>query len=426
MAASYPKSLRYFLSAIDVTKQTYKKTVESPAGQTAGPNDTIIWSYPSTYVNMDSVHVQANLDTSAASPSNYVRLSKNTEALIQQFQTETNGTVFDNGVRYTNVLLDAMHDYQVDQNKTPMRSVLQNDYTASPVAASNVHVAQPIIISTFPGFVGTCQPRILPCDVLPLKNYLRLADTKCLITDAPASATYTLSKINVVYETIAINDGGLFDATLRDGLLQAPLEIPFDLWRLTTPGQQNIDNTVLAQANTESLDLMLGLVLDPLSVSAPNAYDAVTGKAQYFKRGWGSDGALEYSWMTVQGVPYPAWRPNPAETFAQTQFNFGKLNDTFGGSAAWLKAGDNVTGQAVLGAYLHSGYAALTTFTYPNMDEVKEMRLRSGLNVSGSTSGCEWTTTGTTGSAGMPVKLLFTKQTSILLVGAGQQVQLRA
>lgn len=422
--ASYPRSLRFFLSNISITKQRFKKRVVSP-NSTAGPNDVITFPLPSTSVNMDSVHLQFDFSTDCAS-GKYARLSKHTEALVQTYQTETNGTMFDGGCRFANVLTDTMHDYMVDQNKSAMRSVLQNDYTlntALPTVADSKHDAQPMILSTFPGFIGTCQPRIIPCDVLPLTAHLRLADTKCLITNDTA-ATFELANIHVVYETVAVEDGGLFDATLRDGLQAAPLEITFDLWKSFCPGQVDIDSVLHASGNTESLDLMLGVVLDPLSVSAPNAYDSVTGKAQYFKRGWGSNGDIQDSWVTVQGVPFPAWQPKLAETFAQTQQNFGQLNDSVGGSAAYLQG--QAGSIAVLDAYKKSGYALLTTFGWPNAEEAKEMRLRSGINVSGSTSGLEWITTGTTGGAGKPVKILFTKQTSVLLVGAGQQVQLRA
>lgn len=420
--ASYPRALRFFLSSISITKQQYKKRVESP-NSTAGPNDTIIFSAPSTSVNMDSVHLQFDFTTETPTAlSNYARLSKNTESLIQQFQVETNGTIIDGGCRYTNVLLDTMHDYMVDQNKTPMRSVLQNDYTASPVVNGNVHLAQPMVISTFPGFVGTAQPRILPCDVLPLRMHLRLADTKCLITN-DAAATFELANIHVVYETIAIEDGGLFDTTLRESLLKAPLEIPFDLWKSHSPGASDVSNSTMAQANTESLDLLLGVTLHPDALATPNAYNSVTGKATYFKRGYTNTSDLQYSWFTVQGVPFPSWQPSPAEAFAQTQINFGKLNDSVGGSAAWLKSADNVTGKAVLDAYCKHGWAHLCVFSWPGHEEAKEMRLRSGLNVSGSTSGIEFLTTGS--GSGMQ-KILFSKQTSVLLVGASQQVQVRA
>jgi hypothetical protein len=419
--ATYPQSLRFFLNNISVQRQRFRHRLESPSAD-AVPNDTLILALPSTNVHLDSFSIGAELTTKAGGSGTLARLSKGTEALMQQIQVETNGTMIDPGCRFTNILADTLHDYNVDESGTPFRTIMQNAYTASP---TGVHSAQPIVISSFTGFINTAQPRIMPCDLVPLRVHIRLADTKCLIADDPA-ATYTLSKLNVYYDTITIEDGGLFDAALREGLLKAPLEIPFDRWSSHSPGPGTLDNNTIVNINTESLDVLMGVIMDTTAINAPSALDSVTLKSQYFKRGVGTSNLLATSQFRVQGVPFPSWPNSPAEAFVHTAQNFGRLNDSVGGAASYLKAGDNANGPSALDAYTKSGFAHVFMFNYPNAEETAELRLRGGMNTSGTgTAGIEWETVSTGNSASQIQKVLFAKCTSVLLVGAGQQVQIR-
>lgn len=418
--ATYPKSLRFFLNNISVQRQRFRHRLESPSAD-AVPNDTLILAFPSTNVHLDSFAVGAELTSTAGGSGTLARLSKGTESLMQQIQVETNGTMIDAGCRFTNILADTLHDWNVDESGTPLRSIMQNAYTATP---TGVHTNQPIIISSFTGFLNTAQPRIMPCDLVPLRVHIRLADTKCLISD-DAAATYTLKKLNVYYDTITIEDGGLFDAALRDGLLKAPLEIPFDQWSSHSPGPSSLDNNTIVNINSESLDVLMGVVMDTVALSAPSTLDSVTKKSQYFKRGCGTSNTLATSQFRVQGVPFPSWPASPAEAFVHTAQNFGRLNDSVGGAADYLKAADNANGPSALDAYNKSGFAHVFMFNYPDADENAELRLRGGMNTSGTgTAGIEWETVAAGGSA-LVQKVLFAKCTAVLLVGAAQQVQIR-
>lgn len=416
---SLPRSLRYYLSRMSVSVQRMKIRAQSQAS--AGLGDVIVFDLPNSICDLDSLTLGFNLTTTVSDlTTKWCRLSQpGTDSLVESIQVDSNGFMIDSGVPVTNRLSSTWSDWQIGEDKTNFRAIVQGLNKKTPVAG-NVHTADPMHITHFPGFLGSVQPRKFDVTNCPLRVYIKLAGKGAFMTNDTAS-TVSLGNIHAYINVLDINDSGLYLESVQKLMEQAPLQCPFEKYyysqgaAILTGGE---DEQIL-NLSTQSLDYLMGVFIDNTAFTSPSSVadldQAGTNvKSAYFKQGLPDSCTLNWSRFAVNNVRYPSMDATPADAFCQTQLAWGLLNDTTGGSAGFLKS---------LNDYVQKSFCHIVPFSFPGAEG--DLRLVSGLNTLGNTTQSSWTTnidnSDGTGQKSYR-KLLVAKTTPTLLVAPFRQV----
>lgn len=412
--ASLPRSLRYYLNALTLSRNRFK--IRPMSQSVAQPGDVIAFDLPNALVDLDSLSLAWKLTTTnGGGAATACKLSQGVESAIEQISIESSGYMIDSGCAYTNQIYQMLLDWTVGADKTPLRQVV-NYHTKA--AAAGFHASEEMVVTNWAGFLGSVQPRKFDVSLCPIRVYVKLAAANKGFVSAgalPTTCSIMFSEITAYVDSLDVQDGGLYYEGVQKLMQSKPLELPFDKFYTTlsgTPaGTQDSLNITLSAS---SIDWVAGLFLDPTALSAP-ATEATflandTYKAQYFKRGVGAATVLSTSQFNVNNVMYPTFPATPAEAFVQTADAWGVLRDTVGGSAAWLNSLTN---------YQDLGFAHVIPFSFPGAEP--ELRLQSGLNTLGNNAGIVWTTE-VSGNA-RASKLMVVKTTAKLRVAPYKQVE---
>ena len=410
--ASYPKNLQYYLKSLTgYSRKKYQLTPNISKTQVVNNGAKIIVKLPSnSIVDWDTFTM---FFKGTANPGH--KFSKNIESIIANVQVEANGGFLDDGVQKYNLLQRRLFDATLG-DKLLQRSKLHGSIVAGvvPGASNTVFTPAQYAVNNWMGYVGTSQPRCQDLSILgDVSVHITLAGPEVLIANSSAvSPGFSLTDIYFTVETIQIQDGNYYDAiSERLSSENNPIEIPFQAWRMFSPGQTSLTQTTQGTLSTSSLDVLVGTYqVTGLNSMAVNSNLA---SSTWFQTGSAN---ITNSRFQINSKYYPDYQQTPAETYIDTLNAFGLSQDALGAPDTCGGTSGLDNNIITLADWQASQFTSVLRLNHPTSGED---RVKSGLNLLGTNATIAFETNGTEASI---TPVLFAGMTKVVEVGKFKQL----
>ncbi|KXZ46495.1 hypothetical protein GPECTOR_43g932 [Gonium pectorale] len=439
MASSgYPSNLRYLVKRlVGYSRNTFRLQTLNQTTATAGQIVTV--DIPSNSL-VDLSTLTMFFKSSTTTTAGFAVLPRNIETILERVEVEANGQIIQIGSSMYNQLWQIIADTSLGEDVTNRRKILQgaNDIAAAPTAnQTNLQFA----IQNWLGFLGSVKPSVLDTSLIGnVRLRLTLAQPVILAKSPTCTGeNYSLSDIFFTVDTLSIDDGVFYQMHQQFLSFGGVYELPFTQY-LAFTSTGGMSQTTKFSLSTQSLNRCWATFLPggnfPLA-AAPTTGAFVDPNAltsPYFTR-LGNAGTIAYGTTTnntpityslsnyqfsVNGVPFPNFRPDTNQAYALLQNAYGLSQDTLGGGYKNL---DSLT------KWNNGFWVACVSFEHGSDDYV------SGIDTRGNTSQGFFESQGTisqganVGTGGTNpgtsvTAVVFCEITSVLRVGAGRQLEL--
>jgi hypothetical protein len=453
-----------FYHQLSVSVQTYRLRLES--SDSAHPNDIVSFLLPSALVNLDSLSLRYKVTTKqlTANQGTMCILNKGSYSPFTAITCESSSTVLDSLQSGWNRWVDIMEANT--KKEEPYKKITENQYSwedykknvhgvsqtfAAPVAgvaaaitATNVPAAptsaapwlnngDEFILNNFNGtFIGTVAQRLFDCTVCPIRVFLRFDDmSRSFISDDITKFSAEYTGLYCIIQSLALNDGGVYQQKVRTQLESGgTIDFLYKRVRSFSSGKGDITNTLTAGIATSSLDALTTVFYGPESIDSTKSFKCSSSdnmqlaKNNYFrptigiyKEGvTGEDGEVKNTLISsqygIQNILYPVWPASPVDQWEITN-NSLKDIDGRNGCAPWINSMDQHL-------YANGAFWRMS-FNFPGAEKV--IRLRSGLNLLGTTAIFYHSSTGINKPDSQPVRVIYAEMSPVLKVMVGRQVE---
>ncbi|KAG2443970.1 hypothetical protein HYH02_009171 [Chlamydomonas schloesseri] len=439
MASSgYPSNLRYLVKRlVGYSRNTFRLQTLNQTSATAGQIVTV--DLPSNSLcdlNTLTMFFKGTTSTTAR----FAVLPRNIETILERVEIEANGQIIQVGSSMYNQLWQIIADTSMGEDVTNRRRILQGagDIATAPTAnQTNVQFA----IQNWLGFLGSVKPSVLDTSLIGnVRLRLTLAQP-VILAKSPTCAgeSYALSDIFFTVDTLSIDDGVFYQMHQQFLSSGGVYELPFHSYMAFT-STGGMSQTTKFSLSTQSLNRCWATFLTggnfPLAAAPTTGafVDPNSLTSPYFTR-LGSAGTIAYGATTnntpitytlsnyqfsINGVPFPNFRPDTNQAYALMLNGYGLSQDTLGGGHKNL---DSLT------KWNNAFWVACASFEHGSDDYI------SGLDTRGNVAQGFWETQGTisqganvgTGGSNPGTSLtavVFCETTSVLRVGDGRQLEL--
>lgn len=414
----YPSNLKYALNQLSGFSRMRNKLILPFTSARAG--DTIFFKLPSNcMVDLASLSFHFELTTGTATQ---MVCPQYTGCLIDQLSVDINGVNIQTVSMYN-------HLYKIMSNWTGGDMRNRNaflEWIGMTDVAPNVTATMtsvPLAIKNWLGILGS--NKILDLNILgEVTISMRLTPNLSFIS-ATTNGVYTLNNMSVQFDTVNL-DNPVYQQSIYRALENGGLKFGFQNI-LTNFGGSGAFPAVSQtfSVSTQSLDYLIGTLLQSDYATAGNAYHAASGSSYYFNHGSANINNAQFQIGTVL---IPNFRPSLAEQLSYSLDSLNLTNDINGkscetfkpiiGYANALPAGA-VTAANQLVNYAAGNYCFAARLCHGDKGNGP---LISGLSTAGTNTMINFRVDGTGNASFIPIVYAIT--TSTLTIGAGRQINL--
>lgn len=408
----FPKTLQYSLQRLaNVSRRKVRLT--SVSGTTALPGGLVTVELPSEAIDMDTFQLYGKLTTTTTSG---FTSPASADMLIADYQLSAGGQNI--GGSFADSYNQLKHLYETYQagDRASAHSMLNN---LLPVTSAGVFgqpaanlTARPICVSSWLGFIGSAQPRVVDLALLPkVQLTIRLAGTEVLIsgTTAAVGPSYSLSEL--AFEVDVLSLPSFYYEAIQAHLAGGnTIELPFTSYVPFKASSSDIQGASQQfSVASGSLDAIIAYVAESAKVGS-RTWSADIYNAEHFLRGSSKFSSVRIS---VNQLPFPSYGSIDASRCAMSVIEniMGSAYDTLGSCSSTLSS---------LSAFQNSHFAAVVRLNHT--DAAYGVRLVTGMNTSGNPATVNITYAGN-GTAMNVTPMAWAVTTSVLRVGQFKQIE---
>jgi hypothetical protein len=451
---SLPSSLVSFYHNLSVSVQNFKIRVEG--SDSAHPSDILSWVMPAALVNLDSIRLHYKVTTKqiANTAGTYCRLSSGADSPFTSVSCESGGTILDSlqsgWNRYNQLIRQNTRRPQdwrkVAQNEMSWSDIREHIYTDTVVPSTPGAANAPVVGVAVPAaptlaapwlnkedefvledwgacFIGTCAQRLFNANICPIRVLMRFEDfSRAFISDDITKFTAIYENIYLTMQTIQLNDGSVYADRVNNQLSSgASIDYKYQRIRSFSNGASTVDGTLVVGIPTSSLDGLISVFYHKDSLDSTKSFHLFNDadntfpipKNLYFTPSLGNLGnTVDTQQFSIQNVLFPTF---PASQTDQWSFTRQSLREHDGdGCEPYINTMQNHR--------MLNGAMFYIKLDMPGVEKV--IRLRSGLNMVGTTAVVSAESHGTTAAGGEVVKVLYAQTSPVLQVGLGRQVNI--
>ncbi len=414
----YPQNLKYVLNSLSgFSRMRNKLTLPFTQGR-AG--DIIYFKLPSNCM-IDLATLSFHFDLTTTNASNNMIPPQYTGCLIDMLSVDINGVNVQTIPQYAH-LYKILAQYQSGDQRNRngfLEWVGMTDVAPGNLATlTNVSLA----IKQFLGLLGS--NKIIDTNVLgEVTVSMRLIPNIAFIAGNTAG-TYTMSNMSVQFDSINL-DNPVYQQSIYRQLEQGDLRFGYQNVITNFGGASTFPVSQTFSVSTQSLDYLIGTLIQSSINTGGNVYNAIAGSSFYFNHGTSNITSAQYQIGTVL---LPNYRPTLAEQLSYTLDSLnltsdvtGKSSETFkpiiGYAPSFTTAG--LTNDTQLINYANGNYCFAARLCHGDKGNGP---LISGLSTQGTNTMINFRVEGTGATTYVPCVWAIT--TSTLTIGAGRQISL--
>lgn len=426
MSEYYPPNLKYVLNSLSGFSRMRNKLTLPFA--TAKANDIIFFKLPTnTMIDLSTLSFHYDLTTTSTGwcfPPQY------SSCIIEQISIDINGITIQQIPMY-NQIYKIMGNYTTGDQKF-RNSFLENVglTDVSPSGTAGVNGAS-FAIKQWLGLLGS--NKIIDTSILgEITVSMRLVPNIAFMSSVTTS-TYSLSSLSVQFDSCNL-DNPVYQQSIYRQLEQGGLKWGFQNIITNFGGSSTLPVSQTFSVSTQSLDYLIGTILQADYNTAGNAYVQSASTSHYFNHGCTAAGTITNAVYQIGTINIPNFRCTIPEQLSYTLDSLGLNGDITGRSSENFKAaiGYNTPqstagltngGNSVAGLYSNYANGNYCFASKLCVGDKSNGPIISGLSTMGTNTTINFRVDGTSGSTAY-IPLVFAVCTSVMTIGAGRQISL--
>ncbi len=418
----YPSQLKWVLNSLSgFSRMRNKLTLPFTQGK-AG--DIIYFKLPSNcMIDLSTLSFHFSLTTTVAA-SNFCVPPQYTGCLIDQLSVDINGINVQTISHYAQIYkLLAQYQSGDQRNRNAyLEWVGMTDVQPGNATLNNVSLA----IKQWLGILGS--NKIIDTNLLGEVTVSMRLIPNIAFVGSVSTGSYTMNNMSVQFDSINL-DNPVYQQSIYRQLEQGDLKWGFQNIITNFGGSTQFPVAQTFSVSTQSLDYLIGTIVNSTYATVGNTYNQNSGSSFYFAHGASDITNASYQIGTVM---IPNYRCDLAEQLSYTLDSLNLTTDVTGKSSETFKpfvgyapplAASALTNANTLATYGNGNYCFAARLCVGQGGK-NDAPLLSGLSTQGTNTSITFRLEGTNQASVFYIPIVYAICTSTLTIGAGRQISL--